>query len=254
MHHHIDLSEELLYVRAQGTVTLFRDVLERAFEERLTDYLPPRALPISSAPPPDLRVLIEREVDVVADLLRPGRRQTLAAQARLRALLDIEAAVGGRSDPPDDQEIQRAMRRVREGTPWQSIFPGVASLGLDVHDDEAISVSVRLTRSQGPPVRLAPTDEEALLYREVNPLDRWSLTFDDLKEATGLGQWRLRAVLEHEGLHQPPHTHEHVLGSVRQVRWTPGAKDSLVAAIPDLDIERIWASYSETHRVGRRRT
>ena len=41
-HHLVDLSEAQLYLHAQGGVTLFRDLLDAVFNEKLTDLLPER--------------------------------------------------------------------------------------------------------------------------------------------------------------------------------------------------------------------
>lgn len=54
------------------------------------------------------------------------------------------------------------------------MFPGVATLEIESEPGEdRLLVVVRLTRSEGPAVRRAKSGEEALLYREVNPFDRW---------------------------------------------------------------------------------
>jgi hypothetical protein len=251
MHHLIHLSEDMLYIRTQSAVTLFRELLHRAFGEDLTQLVPPRALPVATIPPRDLVDVVQREVDAIRELLRPGKRQVLDAQARLRGLLDLEAAAGGRVDPPDQTEMSRAVKAMREGVSWQRVFPGVASLQVQVSGDGAIPVAVKLTRGEGSPVRLAKAGEEALLYREVNPLDRWSVTFDQLKRASGLGQWRLRAVLEHLGLVSEPDVHEHRLGSVKQKRWTPAAKDRLLKELPTLGRREGLPELHAKHRIGR---
>ena len=42
-----DVSEGLLYLHARAAVTLFDELLFRAFKERLADHLPTRVLPVS---------------------------------------------------------------------------------------------------------------------------------------------------------------------------------------------------------------
>jgi hypothetical protein len=242
----------MLYIRIQSAVTIFDHVLNGAFGEQLINVLPRRAYPVAATPPADVAAVVQKDIEAICTLLSPGRRQSTEAEARLRAILDLEAAVGGRTDPPQPTEIHRAARALREGAAWQNVFPGVASLRLDVGDPNRIPVSVKLTRGQGSGVRLAGPGEEALLYREVNPLDRWSVTFKDLKNATGLGQWKLRAVLDHLGYNKPPHCYDHELSTLRQRKWTPAVKDDLTARLADLDIETIFAEYSAGHAIGKR--
>jgi hypothetical protein len=45
----------LLYIKMQSAVTLFADVLNRAFDEALTDHLRSRVLPVSADPPTHLK-------------------------------------------------------------------------------------------------------------------------------------------------------------------------------------------------------
>src|SRR5580698_1388932 len=52
-HHLLTLSEGQLYLHAQSGVTLFRDILKSVFNESLSDYLPDRALPITTIAPAD---------------------------------------------------------------------------------------------------------------------------------------------------------------------------------------------------------
>ena len=55
--------------------TLFDDLLQRVFQERLSSHLPHRVLPISSEPPRDIQLLIDEEYSQIAQLLAPGRRR-----------------------------------------------------------------------------------------------------------------------------------------------------------------------------------
>ena len=49
--HLLAVDEPLLYIKMQSAVTLFADVLSRAFGERLTEHLPSRVLPVSAGTP-----------------------------------------------------------------------------------------------------------------------------------------------------------------------------------------------------------
>lgn len=104
------VDEGLLYLHTRAAVTLFDDLLHRAFEERLANHLPLRVLPVGSEPPQDFQTLIDREYANVAALLKPHRRARAEAEARIRALLALEAHV-----EPDTRVSVSDVRRVAAG-------------------------------------------------------------------------------------------------------------------------------------------
>ena len=81
-------------------VTLFDDILQRVFGERLACTVPERVLPVSADPPQDLALLLDDEYTQIKELLRPGRRARHEARARIRTLLAMEAHVEPRPASP----------------------------------------------------------------------------------------------------------------------------------------------------------
>ena len=55
-------------------MTLFDELLFRAFKQRLADHLPNRVLPVSTEAPQDILALVDSEYANIAELLKPGRR------------------------------------------------------------------------------------------------------------------------------------------------------------------------------------
>lgn len=88
-----EVDEGLLYLHNRAAVTLFDDLLSRAFGERLAEHLPHRVLPVGVEPPQDFQTLVDREYARIRELLKPGRRARTQARGRLRALLAMEAHV-----------------------------------------------------------------------------------------------------------------------------------------------------------------
>jgi hypothetical protein len=161
-HHILQTDEALLYIKLQGAVTIFANMLERAFGERLTDYLPARALPVSANPPASLEQALNTEVTAIRELVAPGKRQLAEAKARLRAVLNLDAAASGRTDPPTDRELNRAIRSLREGRDWKRVFPGVATLEIRTEQGgHTIPIVLKLSRNEGAPVRRARAGEES---------------------------------------------------------------------------------------------
>ena len=92
-HWFTEVNEGLLYLNTRAGVTLFDEILSRAFGQRVADHLPGQVLPISTQVPQDFLTLVDSEYDNISKLLQPGRRQRGNARARIRALLAQEAHV-----------------------------------------------------------------------------------------------------------------------------------------------------------------
>lgn len=256
-HHLLAAEEALLYIKIQSAVTVFGALLHRVFNEALTDYLPVRALPVSAEPPSSLAEALDAELVAVRALLAPRKRQSVEAKARLRTLLNLEAAAWARSEPPTEKELDRALSALREGRDWRQVFPGVATLELESEPgDSQIPVAVRLTRAQGAPVRRARREEEAeaLLFREVNPFDRWPFKPTEVAERIGLSTWKTWALIEHLGLKADEEFFKEISLGGDQVlpRYSQRAVERLREAAAQLDIDEIWDDYRARHNVGRR--
>jgi hypothetical protein len=105
-----EVPEQLLYLHTRAGVTLFDDLLQRAFGDRLADHLPVRVLPVSADPPQDLAIVLDDEYSQIAALLRPGRRARHQARARIRTLLAMEAHV-----EPEARVSSKDVDRVERG-------------------------------------------------------------------------------------------------------------------------------------------
>lgn len=240
------IEEDLLYYTVQGAVTLFADVLDRAFDESLTDWLPPRSLPVSAEIPSDLGDVIESSMASVQDLLKPNTRRSAEARARLRAILNLEAALQGKEDPVTDTDVQRAVGGMRAKTSWESLFPGVASIRLaPASDSEAIPVAVRLTRSEGIPVRRAEPGEDAALFRPVNPFDQYPLSSVALGSKLGITAPKVRALSHHLRLTEDERYFKTLTGPSggKHKRYSTAGLERMREVLPSVDMNRVWAEY-----------
>ncbi|MBA3841340.1 MAG: hypothetical protein H0X39_01750 [Actinobacteria bacterium] len=256
-HHLIESDEPLLYIKVQSAVTIFGALLHRVFDEQLTDYLPMRALPVSAEPPSSLAEALDAEIVAVRALVAPKKRQGVQARARLRPLLNLEAAVWGRAERPTEKELDRAMAALREGRDWRVVFPGVATLELESDPgDSHIPVAIRLTRSEGPPVHRVQggDDAEALAFREVNPFDRWSLRLSDVAQRVGLSRPRTLALVEHLGLKDDEEFYKEIALGGDQIipRYSQRAVERIGEALGVVDMDEVWRNYQQGHRYGQR--
>ncbi|MBG0830031.1 hypothetical protein HS041_19875 [Planomonospora sp. ID67723] len=173
--------EQVLYLHARAAVTIFDDLLARVFSDRLADHLPVRVLPLSTEPPQDLQLLIDREYSQIQKLLTPGRRVGHDAKARIRTLLALEAHV----DPDvrvSDKDVTRVEKAIKTGSQRTQIFPKLSNLGTAI-EDTGITVSARISKAEYClPVRLVTGDEatEAAAIREFDLQKRYPHSAADL--------------------------------------------------------------------------
>jgi hypothetical protein len=172
-HWYNEVSEGLLYSHARASVTLFDDLLQRAFGESLVSHLPHRVLPISSEPPKDIQLLIDEEFTQIAELLKPGRRRRPEACARIRTLLAMEAHVA-ENVRVSKRDVDRVQKGIRAGRTLPEVFPRLSEVGTEI-SGEGIHVAVRFVRNTRPrgqllAVRFVGADdpEDAAAIREVD--------------------------------------------------------------------------------------
>lgn len=251
-HWFTEVDEGLLYLHARAAVTLFDDVLHRAFGERLADHLPLRVLPVGSEPPQDFQTLVDREYARVAELLKPGRRASAQARARLRALLAMEAHVH-----PDTTvsvtDVNRVEKGVRQGKTREQVFPRLGQVGAAV-SGEGLTVEVRFVKQGGLPVRLVKDVDalDAAAFRTVDLQAKFHRPATRLAEAVGLTAPKAAALRAHLGIDADDACrHVFQFGTSRHVSYSDNAftrmRDALAGGV---DMAEVWAA----HKPGRRGT
>lgn len=246
-HHLLDISEPQLYLHCQAGVTLFADLLHHVFGVPLAEFLSRRVLPISTELPTDLDVFVEREVDLIRDLLTPGRRRRIEAAARLRALSIVEGATAGERLQPSDAELKRTLNRLSQGSDWRECFPGIASLQLST-EGGGIPFSIRIAKREGVPIQLVPEGTpgaSVVAVRRVNELDFYSLGRDGVAQKCGLTPPRTTAVIRHLSLQEDPEYFKRIMiGNVRHDRYSMKAVERIRTEIAaGLDLDQVWTRH-----------
>ncbi len=245
-HHLVQICEGQLYLYAQAAVTLFKDLLELVFGSRLSDHLPARVLPLSTVVPADIHTLFENEVQEISKLLRPGRRRSVEATARLRPLAIVNGALTGIKTQPSDSELQRLGRKVQQGADWQSVFPGVATIQLTA-DGVGPALSLRLTKTQGIPVHLVPEGTPGatvVAVKRVNELDFYNHNLTTLSELVGLTTSKTLAMVAYLGLSSDPDCFKVIaIGKARHKRYSQRAASAIREALKTVDPQKAWNLY-----------
>lgn len=242
-HHLLDISEGHLYIQAQAGVTLFRDLLKSIFGQELKEFLPERVLPVSTTPPTDLVSLFEHEVEEIQRLLRPGSRRKIEAEAKLRPLAVLDAAIRGEKGQPGSGELRKLADKIVKGIHWETLFPGVAAVEL-APTGTGPTIALRLTKKEGIPVRLVKegTPEASVVgVHRVDELSYYSLGARELAEKIGESQNKVVAVVDHLDLRDDPACYkEFRIGRVRHKRYSQDAITRIKDELKRTPIETIW--------------
>lgn len=250
-HDLLEISEGQLYVSAQAGVTLFRDLLREVFGQELSSHLPERVLPISTSPPGDLSALFDHEVAEIQKLLKPGKRRRLEAEARLRPLAILDAAIKGDAVQPSKAELRQAANDICAGKSWQDIFKGVSAIEITT-DPAAPGLSLRLTKKEGVPIQLVQEGApgaSVVGVKRVNELDFYSLGAKQLAEQLGLSMPKAVAVVDHLRLRDDLDYYKEIkIGKALFKRYSPKAVLKIRSALEEISIDEIWALH-RAHRV-----
>ena len=251
-HSIIEISEQELFLHAQAALTALDELLEAEFGERLADFLPTRVLPISTDPPKSMTLLVDSEVGQIKELLRPGRRHSAEAKAKLRSLLSLDLAAAGESRGPTPREVDRAAQRLKQGRAWYDVLPNLA--GIELHaTGEGQTYAVRISKSPGaPPVRFAESDddiEDAAIIREVDRSEQYPFNITELARLCGITMPKAVAVAWVLGLREAPEfTHEFAHGKSRFLQYSYAALAEMRETLKQRDLDDIWAEYQARDR------
>ena len=241
-HHLLQISEDQLYLHVQAGVTLFRDLLSSVFGRELSSELPKRVLPVSTSLPTDLVTIFSSEVREILKLLVPGRRRSIEAHARLRPLAILDSAIMGERDQPSIEELNRISRELRR-RPWVEVFTGAAAIDV-VAEGSGPSLSIRLTKREGPPLQIVAEGTPGAYtvgVRRVNELSYYNLGAKDLAEKLGITLPKTVAVVEYLGMRDDLDCYkEFRIGSSFHKRYSQKAIRKIEAVLETEHVDDIW--------------
>ncbi|MBM7507113.1 hypothetical protein JOE61_000927 [Nocardioides salarius] len=207
-HDVIAMSEDVLWIHLRSAVTIFRKVLKGLTNQDLTDVMPGRVLPVSVQPPSDVGLVVGKELEQIAAMLGPGKRQRVEAEARLRPLMSLDRAARGEEEAPTKADIDRAVESIKDNATWQTILPGIVGLQLvggPRSSEQVQEISLKIDPKRGElTVRPAAAGEEAVAYREVDTFDKYNIALNALGPKLGLTQYQGHAVIHVMDLKSDP--------------------------------------------------
>lgn len=244
-HWHVVVDEGLLYLNVRAAITLFDELLQRAFGQRLAEHLPVRVLPISAEPPESLDLLVDREYARIAELLRPGRRATGEAMARVRSLLATEALADPDAAEVSEADVRRVARGIRDGKTREQVFPKLSGLSSDV-TGAGLTVEVRMVKKGGMPVTYTnESNVDASAIRTVDLEKKFYMGPYDLADKAGVPRSQAVALRRHLGLdaNDDHFSHRFQFGRTKHLRYSDNALRAMRDAMQSIDLQRVWESH-----------
>lgn len=245
-HWYTTVDEGILYMHIRAGVTLFDDLLDRVFVERLGNHIPRRILPIGAEPPKEFQLLVDDEFERIRDLLKPGRRRGGYAKARIRTLLAMEA----HNDPDtlvSDNDVNRVMHGIADGKTREQIFPKLSGVNADLTGD-GVGLEVRFVKGGGLPVTFVAHDVDASAVRVVDLQKKFYLSASELAKKLGVTVPRGIALRRHVGAADDENmSHTFKMGKIRYVQYSDNAFVAMREALRKLDMDAIWAAHRPTN-------
>jgi hypothetical protein len=244
-----EVSEQILYLHVRAGVTLFDDILQRVFGERLNTLFPERVLPVSADPPQDLALLLDDEYTQIKELLRPGRRARHEARARIRTLLAMEAHVEPETRV-SSKDVDRVEKGIRSGDTRDKVFPRLSDVATAV-DGAGITVTVHFTKKDGAPIHYAADDSTpAAAVRQIDLQNKYHWSPAELASAVGLSSSRAVALRRHLRIDDDESCrHDFQFGSTRHRQYSDNARTKMREAVRDLDMDAIWKAHNPAGKV-----
>ncbi|MFJ8550914.1 hypothetical protein [Streptomyces sp. NPDC093676] len=240
------VSEPILFVHARAGVTLFDDLLNRVFGERLADSLPLRVLPISTEPPMGLEILIDQEFTQIQDLLQPGRRARNEARAKIRTLLAIEGHASEES-LVSERDVDRVEKGMSQGKSRDAVFPALAQISTEF-SGEGPTLTVRFDK-KGPPVKFADGTSDAAAIREVDLQKKFHWSATELAKKLGISPPKALTLRQHLGIDEDPKCfYVFVMGSQKHPRFSDNAFKRMRDSMKTLDMDDVWNSHKPIGR------
>lgn len=260
MHYYQVVSEQVLYIFAQASVSLFNDLIRKATGKGLLDFLPGRVLPISSIPPQQLGRMLDDEFNRLRDLLRRPDMSKQRAMAMLRPLMAFKIGGEEQHRRMTTAELEVAVENLSAAENWRVVFPEIAKIEF-MSEGDGIPVGFKVVKDT-PDARavrvLKPGDPEPaegfIIHKEVNIFDKFNLGLDQLATKLGVSRWRTIAMIREYKLESDDECYREVqIGSQRYKRYSMKALEVLRGKIDT--VEDCWAKhgYALTHRKGRKK-
>ena len=234
IHYYQEVSEQILYIFAQASVSLFNELIRKSTGKSLLEFLPSRVLPISAIPPQQLACTLDDEFDRLRELLREPGLPKQRAMAMLRPLMAFKVGGEEQHRRMTTAELEVAIENLSAADNWRVVFPEIAKVRFD-SDGDGIDVGFKIVKEspEALPARvLKPGDpvppKAVIIQKEINVFDKFNLGLYQLAAKLGISGPRTLAMIRYYELEKESEAYRAVkIGSSVYKRYSKRALDYL---------------------------
>jgi hypothetical protein len=260
VHYFQEVSEQILYIFAQASVSLFNDLIRKATGKGLLDFMPSRVLPISAIPPQQLASVLDDEFTPLRELFGQPDFPRQRAMALLRPLMAFKIGGEERHRRMTTAELEVAIENLRAAENWRVVFPEIAKIQLTA-EGGGIPVGFKVVKeaAEAIPVRVLKPEEAdqaqgVIIHHEINIFDKFNMGLNQLAEKLGISRQRTLAMVREYRLEQDGESfRELIIGSQKYRRYSKKALDLLRDKLDT--VEECWKrqGYALTHSKRRKK-
>lgn len=188
--------------------------------------------------------MIAEDMDHIRGLLRSGVRARHIAEAKLRPYLVMEQVLRESQQPGGRAaSVARTIRELRAGQ-WATVLPLVS--GVVTNPESSIAISLRVSKSDGIPVRIDKNAPTAIAFKYVKVEDRYPFLTRDLADRLGITTNKLVGLTKLLGLrdNEEYHTSIRISRSSFVQRYSTRSLEVLRNAIAREGVGALWTAYS----------
>jgi hypothetical protein len=149
-------------------------------------------------------------------------------------------------------ELKKIAQRIQDGSPWNAIFPGVASLEITTKG-YGPSFDLRISKKEGIPVQLVPAGTPGatvVAVKRVDELGFYNLSLNHLAQKIGLTGPRTTALIRHLKLQEDPDCfRQFSMGKAKFNRYSQKAIEKLQHELPVVDMEKVWEQHGPKRKL-----
>jgi hypothetical protein len=192
IHYYQTISEPILYIFSQASVSLFNDLIKASTGKGLLDYLPQRAVALSAMPPQNLGQVLDDEFEKLRELLHRPDMNKQQALAMLRPLMAFKVGGEERHRRMTNEELEVAAENLAAADTWRVVFPEIAKVEFDsAGDNIAVGFKVVKESADALPVRILKPEEAhmakgVIIQKEINVFDKFNMGLSQLAHNLGL--------------------------------------------------------------------
>lgn len=248
IHYYQTISEPILYIFAQASVSLFNELIKASTGKGLLEFLPHRVVPLSAISPQQLGRVLDEEFEALRKLLHSPDTNKQHALAMLRPLMAFKIGGEEQHRRMTNEELEVAAENLAAADTWRVVFPEIAKVEFDsAGEDIAVRFKVVKESADALPVRVLKPDEAHLakgviIHKEINILDKFNMGLNDVARHLKLTAPKTLALVREYSIQKDTEAFRPIsFGRSKMNRYSKRTIDLLKDKVADADM--VWKKH-----------